>query len=37
MSEEYTFKGLAESFETVAALLDREGMDLEHIAQVFAT
>lgn len=37
MSEEYTFKVLAESFEPVVERFDKEGMDLEHIAQVFAT
>jgi hypothetical protein len=37
MGEQYTFKDLAESFESVAEHLDREGMDLEYIAQVFAT
>jgi hypothetical protein len=36
MPEEYTFKDLARSFEPVAERLDREGMDLEHIAQMFA-
>ena len=37
MSEEYTFKDLAGSFEPVAQRLDREGMELEQVAQVFAT
>lgn len=37
MGEQYTFKDLVESFEPVVERLDREGMDLEYIAQVFAT
>lgn len=37
MSEEYTFKDIAELFQPVADRLDREGMELEHIARVFAT
>lgn len=36
MSETFTFKDLAESFEPFAERLDREGMTLERICEVFA-